>query len=223
MRIIFARHGNPDYVRDCLTELGHIQARALAKRLASSGIEKIYSSSCGRAMETASYTAEVLGLSVTPCDFIREIDWTMKDKSTGVKPDPWHDAVEYGRLVGFQNTSWWEHEFFSGTHLYESFLAVARGTDEWLRTLGYERDGNYYRVVEPKYKTVALFAHAGAFSAFISHIFNLSVPFVMASIPVNQTGVFEIELYGEVGDINPPRLYKRNNISHLYDAGIEAT
>ncbi len=28
MRIIFVRHGHPDYTNDCLTELGHLQAGA---------------------------------------------------------------------------------------------------------------------------------------------------------------------------------------------------
>ena len=28
MRIIFVRHGHPNYRKDCLTELGHLQAKA---------------------------------------------------------------------------------------------------------------------------------------------------------------------------------------------------
>ena len=30
MRIVFVRHGHPDYKNDCLTELGHKQAVAIA-------------------------------------------------------------------------------------------------------------------------------------------------------------------------------------------------
>ena len=33
MRIIIIRHGDPDYEKDCLTELGHKQAAVAAKRL----------------------------------------------------------------------------------------------------------------------------------------------------------------------------------------------
>jgi len=33
MRIIFVRHGHPNYEKDCLTELGHRQAEAAAQRL----------------------------------------------------------------------------------------------------------------------------------------------------------------------------------------------
>ena len=42
MRIIFVRHGEPDYKNDCLTAEGHIQAEAVAKRLANEKIEGIY-------------------------------------------------------------------------------------------------------------------------------------------------------------------------------------
>ena len=38
MRIIFVRHGHPDYVHDCLTDLGHLQATAAAERLRDEGI-----------------------------------------------------------------------------------------------------------------------------------------------------------------------------------------
>ena len=43
MRIIFVRHGHPNYRKDCLTELGHLQAKAAAKRLKEEGIETIES------------------------------------------------------------------------------------------------------------------------------------------------------------------------------------
>ena len=39
MRIIFVRHGHPDYIKNCLTEIGHKQAEAAAQRL--SGLEKL--------------------------------------------------------------------------------------------------------------------------------------------------------------------------------------
>jgi len=58
MRILFVRHGNPNYELDALTELGHKQADACAERLSHEGIERIFSSTCGRALETAAYTAK---------------------------------------------------------------------------------------------------------------------------------------------------------------------
>ena len=52
MRIIFVRHGEPDYRNDCLTDLGRLQAQAAAERLREEGIEEIWSSPLGRAAES---------------------------------------------------------------------------------------------------------------------------------------------------------------------------
>ena len=79
MKIYFVRHGHPDYQNDCLTELGIKHAQAAAERLKGCKLERIFSSSNGRAMETAAYTAEQFGLEVVPCDFMREIGWKSID------------------------------------------------------------------------------------------------------------------------------------------------
>lgn len=75
MKIYFVRHGHPSYELDRLTELGHKQAAAAAKRLYGCGIQHIYASTHGRAMETAQHTADLLGLDISPCPFMREIFW----------------------------------------------------------------------------------------------------------------------------------------------------
>lgn len=49
MRIVLVRHGDPNYEKDCLTELGHKQAAVAAQRLLKEGIDEIYSSPLGRA------------------------------------------------------------------------------------------------------------------------------------------------------------------------------
>ena len=50
MRIIFIRHGDPDYVNDSLTEKGVREAELLAKRVAKwENITQFYCSPLGRA------------------------------------------------------------------------------------------------------------------------------------------------------------------------------
>ena len=41
MRIVLVRHGDPDYEKDCLTELGHKQAAVAAERLLKEGNETV--------------------------------------------------------------------------------------------------------------------------------------------------------------------------------------
>lgn len=115
MRIIFVRHGEPDYAHDCLTERGRIQAKAAADRLKEEGIEEIFSSPLGRAAETAAFTAEALNLPVKTLDFMRELHWGSID-GTPVPADghPW-DLADMLAAEGRDLTdpAWREHPYFS--------------------------------------------------------------------------------------------------------------
>src|SRR5690554_2400732 len=73
MRIYIIRHAAPDYENDTLTERGHQEAKALAERLSSHGLDKIYTSPLGRAMETARYAAEALQLELNVEEWTREL------------------------------------------------------------------------------------------------------------------------------------------------------
>ncbi|MBB4932232.1 putative phosphoglycerate mutase [Lipingzhangella halophila] len=58
-----------------LTELGHAQARAAARRLAGRGIDTIVSSPLRRARDTAAHVARELSLTVRVDDGFREVDF----------------------------------------------------------------------------------------------------------------------------------------------------
>ena len=96
MRLIFVRHGEPDYEHDCLTENGKVQAKDTAERLAKEKLSAIYSSPMGRAKETASYTAEGRGLEIQILDYMHEINWGSKEGKPQIEYDghPW--------LLGFK-------------------------------------------------------------------------------------------------------------------------
>ena len=70
MLLFIVRHGDPIYNPDSLTPKGHLQAKALAKRFAMHGLDKIYASPLKRAQQTATPTSEILGLP------IETLDWT---------------------------------------------------------------------------------------------------------------------------------------------------
>ena len=61
MRILFIRHGDPDYVNDTLTEKGRREAAALAERAAALDLGTCFVSPLGRAQATAAYSLEKLG------------------------------------------------------------------------------------------------------------------------------------------------------------------
>ena len=87
MRLYIIRHAEPDYPRDALTSRGHAQAKALAHQLSAMGIDQVYSSPMNRALETARYTAERLGLDMRIEGWTRELeDWWVPDAVLGERP-----------------------------------------------------------------------------------------------------------------------------------------
>ena len=55
MKIIFIRHGEPNYEIDSLTEKGWREAEMLSKRTAKWNVTDLYCSPLGRAKDTASF------------------------------------------------------------------------------------------------------------------------------------------------------------------------
>lgn len=226
MKIYFVRHGHPDYKLDCLTELGHKQATIAAENLRDSGIEAIYSSSCGRAVETAEHTAKLLGLSVESCDFMREIGWKSKDDTPIVaKGHPW--TVSDWRIsqnLTLLNVNWREDEPYCKSIIVERAQIVIDGIDKWIAELGFVREGEFYRVSDKiPYKTVAMFSHAGASAAALSHMLNIPMPQFFAAFKINFVSSFVVELADKPGELVYPKiillddvLYKDENRAETF-------
>lgn len=223
MRIIFVRHGHPDYAHDCLTELGHRHAAAAAERLRDEGVERIFSSTCGRALETAGYLAEKAGLSIERCDFMREINWGFADGAVYAEDaSPWNVADRMiASGIPLMDADWAQKEPFCRNRVVRCVQEVAEGTDAWLRTLGYAREGQYYRVTGEAPETIAAFGHGGASSAILSHLLNLPFPFVCAAMGPDYTGVTIVTLAGDRGALVSPRLTLLNDARHIRDLRIE--
>lgn len=223
MRIIFVRHAYPNYAKDCLTEIGHKQAAAAAKRLKEEGIQKIYSSSSGRAVETAEYTAREFSLDIEQCDFAREISWGSKDGEPLYKDGhPWRtmdDMVAKGQSI--LNPDWMDREPFCHNKVIDHVKRVTQNTDAWLSTLGYERAGDFYRVGEDTDKTVAMFSHGGSSGAMLAHIFNLPFLFVGTSIRPEFTAITIVNFPNERGTLVAPKFEIVNDSRHLQDLKVK--
>ena len=80
MLFFYIRHGDPTYHPDELTPLGHLQAEAVAKRLAIYGMDDIYASTSNRVIETALPLCHLLKKEMTILDFANE-DYAYRDFS----------------------------------------------------------------------------------------------------------------------------------------------
>ena len=216
MRIIFVRHGHPNYEKDCLTELGHCQAEAAAQRLKDEGVERIYSSTCGRAFETAQHLGDVIGLPVVGCDFMREIKWGSVDGEAYADGHPWTIAdqmVANGEPL--VDPTWRDHPEFRRNRLLDCCDKVAAGADAWLAELGYVREGAYYRVQPGAPKAIAAFGHGGETAAMLTHLFNLPFPFACQAMGPDYTGITIVDFPDKPGELVAPRFELMNDARHI--------
>ena len=193
MRIIFVRHGEPDYANDCLTQTGRQQAAAVARRLAGEGISEIYTSPCGRAAETASYTAARLRLPVTTLDFMREITWG----GEGVPCDG-HPWTLGDRMLAegfdFKVGDWRAHPYFAGNAATVHCENVA---------------------VQLEDKTIALFSHGGSGACALAHLLNLPFPYVASVLPYDFTSIIILDFPVCEGAYVFPRVELFNDCAHI--------
>lgn len=220
MKIYFVRHGAPNYKLDCLTEKGHLQAAACAERLRHEGIEEIYASSKGRALETADHTAKLLRLDVVPCDFMREIPWSPKVEG-GERVQPWNVATRHvAEGLDITRTDWREIEPYCDSRMAARTDMVQAGLDEWLAGLGYVREGQYYRVVgENTNRTIAMFSHAGSSNAALAHMLNIPFPMLCGIMHPHFTSISVIRFSDKVGELVTPHIELLNDHRHIQ--GIE--
>lgn len=220
MTIYFVRHGDPDYKNDCLTEIGRAQAEAAAKRVCTLGIEHIFSSTNGRALETAKFTAEPLGMDITHCDFMREIAWRSKDdEPIPENGHPWRLSTLFaseGRTL--TEPKWRDTEPFCRSVIVSNAEKVQDGFDALMSTLGFTREGEYYRVSAPEvYKKIAIFSHGGSSSVVLAHLLNIPFPQLAGFLRPGFTSITAVTLNGNVGDLVYPILNFANDTLHLKD------
>ena len=215
MRIIFVRHGEPDYAHDCLTPTGRRQAAAAAQRLAGEGISVIYASPNGRASETASHTAALLGLPVMILDYMHEISWGGPDI-----PCEGHPWTLGDRLIeenfDFCADDWREHPYFKGNVATEYCRHIEARFDALLADHGYRHDGRRFLCAGGRDETIALFSHGGSGACALAHLLSLPFPYVASVMPYDFTSIIIVELPVAEGEYVRPRLELFNDCAHIH-------
>lgn len=225
MRIVFVRHGHPDYKKDCLTELGHSHAEAAAKRLSEEEPTRIFASPMGRAKETAEHIAERLNKPIEILDFMHEIKWGSANGEPVIRNGhPWFtadDMVANGDSV--MRESWASEEPYSNNLLVENVKLICEGFDGLLSDFGYSRDGYYYRVEKENPDTVFVVSHGGSSSVVLSHLLNVSFPHFCATVRPDFTAITVIKLSGDIGSLVTPHIEILNDSRHIKNINTEAT
>lgn len=215
MRILFVRHGEPDYERDCLTDEGRRQAEAAAERLAGEGIAKLYASPMGRARQTARPTADRLGLDVEVLDWMREITWG--GPGIPVEGHPWTlgDWMIEKEDFDFFADDWRAHPYFRDNAATRCCDAITARFDELLARHGYRHEGIRFLCGARTEETIAIFSHGGSGGCALAHVLALPMPYVMSVLPYDFTSVIAVELPLRPGEYVKPRLELFNDCHHI--------
>lgn len=240
MRLLFIRHGDPDYEHDTLTEKGKVEARLLADIIDGFGIDDVYQSPLGRARDTARFSLNVLGKEAETLDWLREFpaefdpgisETARRAYANEIKTDP--ETGEYQKRIVwdilpvyfaehpelFDVNAWRDSELVKVTDMLPKYDYVISSFDKFLEDNGYRREGLIYRAQQGNDKTIALFCHFGITAVLLSRLWNVS-PFVnMQFLFTAPTSVTEVVTEEREKGFVSFRTLRVGDITHLNIGG----
>ena len=224
MLLYIIRHGEPDYKTDSLTENGKKQADALADRLCIHGLDEIYSSPLGRAVQTAKPTCDRLKLPYKIEEWMNEDK--VYDNFSAV-----NENNERNWVIGCQNTKlidkkysyddWHTNPVFAACKsALEGYNRIINYSDDFLARLGYKRDGNLYKVISPNEKRIAAFCHHGLGTSWLSHMLSIPPNIFWSSFDIAHSSVTILVFINNPDGYTAPQCVCLSDISHIYKERI---
>ncbi len=220
MHLYLIRHADPDYPNNTITPRGHREAEALAERLAHEGVDRVFSSPLGRAIHTAQYTAQRLGLEIEIEDWAAELGMLQLPPT-----DPQAGLIAWD-LPGhvFRDGQAWSHAGLHPRIALPEFAAeierVGEASDRFLAGLGYTREDGVYRVTRASEQRVAMFCHGGFGLAWLSHLMAVPVSLLWAGMWLAPSSVTTIRWEHRKRGIATPRCLCIGDTGHLFAAGL---
>lgn len=239
MRILWIRHGDPDYEKDSLTEKGFREAGLLASRIRELRPGEIFVSPLGRAQATAACSLRELGQTAVTLPWLEEFparvdpnlsedvrqiyrtelkileDGTYKKRIVwDMLPAVWSVNPDY-----FHPTDWRSTPVARCSDMTARYDEVCRSLDDFLAERGYVREGAHYRVVKGNEDTVTFFCHFGITAVLLSHLWNCSPFLLLQMTAAAPTSVTEAVTEEREKGIAAFRTLRIGDISHLTAAG----
>lgn len=199
MRLIFIRHGDPDYANDNLTEKGKREVALLTERVCKwKNITAFYSSPLGRALATGAPALKRLDRKAEVKDWLQEFP-TWHESKQGQKERTWDVVPEVlcSHKEFFDKDEWCKNDYM-GDMIQKRYKEVCDGIDNLLKEYGYERNTKgFYNVSTPipnhnwnepidnyhlksikddypEETTLVFFCHLGVMFTIISHLIGIS-------------------------------------------------
>jgi len=161
MRLIFIRHGDPDYANDNLTPKGKREVALLTERVCKwQNITQFYTSPLGRAKATGAPALEKLGRIAIEEPWLQEFYYKTKypknffiKELAGKETMCWDFLPEiyYSDKKHFDRDSWTDSKIIKNGNIKKHYKEVCDGIDDILKNYGYIRNKKgFYTVENPK-------------------------------------------------------------------------
>lgn len=223
MRLYIIRHADPDYELDTITSRGEAEAKALAIRMHKEGIDKLFTSPMGRAVDTMSYTAKVLKKEGKVLNWARE----HSDFGAPLEEGKYIFAVNLnGDIIRddfsyLNHDTWHEMPALANPNIKKTYDEVVEGSDKFLASLGYVREEGKYRCIKPNEDKVAVFCHGGLGLTWLSHLLGIPAPLMWSGFWLSPTSVSTV-LFDQRNDTwAVPRCLYLGDTSHIYESGMQ--
>lgn len=222
MKLLFIRHGEPDYAHDILTEKGWREAELLAGRIAPLDVRQYYVSPLGRAQDTARPTLQKAGRTAVTLDWLREFTGRVR------KPNlPDQDSIAWDWLPQdwtaderfFSDRAWSQNEAMAAGGVGAVYDSVIRSFDALLAQYGYQRQGRLYRAAAPNNDTLVFFCHFALECVLLSRLINVSPMVLWHGLCAEPSSVTTVATEERRPGAAYFRVLQFGDISHLYAHG----
>ena len=246
MKLIFVRHGDPDYEHDSLTEKGFREAEILAERISKWNVTDFYTSPLGRAKATASCTLKKMNRTAEILEWTQEFNYPIDDPVTGRHGVPW-DLVPSSwtnDVLMLSRDGWVQSDIMcENPDIAAKYSEVCRILDEFLKKYGYEREENFYimpdkkevfitattspdnlmHINNPVYRedepVVVIFCHLGAICIMLSHLLNIPFPLLVHGFFLPTTSLTILSTEERWSNEAYFRVQAMGDVHHLLEAG----
>ncbi len=223
MKLVFVRHGEPDYTIDGLTEKGKIEAELLADRLETFSMDEIYVSTLGRAKATAAPTLARLHREAVELEWLKEFPPRIKrpDKPEGELSIAWDwmpkDWTTYPDFYDYDK--WMSHPLMQEGGVGEEYARVTGLFEKLLNEHGYEKEGNLFLAKKPNNDTLVFFCHFGLTAVLLSYLLHVSPMILWHGMVAPPTSVTVLATEERQKGYASFRMNLFGDVSHLTQAG----
>ncbi|MBQ7371650.1 MAG: histidine phosphatase family protein [Blautia sp.] len=233
MRLLFIRHGDPDYEHDTLTEKGHREAKLLSCMASDLRLGTVYQSPLGRAQVTASYSLEETGLTAKTCSWLREfpaaVDINRSPELQYAYPDCkkegeiFRPRIVWDMLPGYwtthpeylDRTAWRTSEAARCSNLTETYDSVKKEFLELLAAHGYRKGEHFFHAEKANEDTLTFFCHFGITCVLLSILWDISPFLLWHDLVLAPTSVTELVTEEREQGIAVFRALRLGDTAHL--------